>query len=96
MQNWSGTVYVLHPCSQIGFKDLVDVGLEVEFDVVTCLNDVDAIIHVQISLSLDRDFETIVDHIHKDIGGVGIGSGDGKVVILSHKQDPFTVDGAGV
>ena len=37
-----------------------------------------------------------IDEVHEDVGGVGVGSSDGKVVDLAEKKNTVAVDRTGV
>ncbi len=45
----------------------IDKGVNVDFDVIACLVNVNSIIHVKLSLSFNRDRELVVDKIHEHI-----------------------------
>ncbi len=64
------------------------------FDVVSCLVDVDTIIHIKVALAFDRYRKFVVDHVQKYISSFGIGGGNSKVVDLTHEEVTLTVDGA--
>jgi hypothetical protein len=44
-------------------KDFVDEGSDGDLDVVACLENVDAVIHVEISLAFDRYCQFVVDKV---------------------------------
>ena len=44
-------------------KDFVDEGSDGDLDIMSCLENVDAIIHVEISLTFDRYFQFVVDEV---------------------------------
>jgi hypothetical protein len=60
------------------------------------LEDIYAIIHVEVSLTLHWNREFVVDEIQEDVGSQFVGSGNGKVVDLAFQEDSFSVDHAGV
>jgi hypothetical protein len=68
----------------------------VNLDVVLGLYNVDAVVHVKEALSLEGDIHSIVDEVEKCVGSGFVASCDGKVVDLSHEQDPLTINDAGV
>ena len=85
-------VCCFHPGSEVGFEDFVDESFQVDFDIVTRLQYINSIIHVQVTLSLDRNLQAVVDHVHKDVGRLSIWHGNSKVINLLHKEDPLTVN----
>ena len=44
-------------------KDFVDEGGDGDFDIVACLENIDAIIHVEISLAFDMYFQFVVNKV---------------------------------
>jgi hypothetical protein len=85
-----------HPGRKIFLGDLLNERHRQNFNVVTSLEDIYAIIHVKVSLTLHWNREFVVDEIQEDVGSQFVGSGDGKVVNLAFQEDLFTVDHAGV
>jgi hypothetical protein len=85
-----------HPGRKIFLGDLLNERCCQNFNVVTSLEDIDAIIHVEVSLTLHWNREFVVDEIQEDVGSQFVGSGDGKVVDLVFQEDLFSVDHAGV
>ncbi len=60
------------------------------------MEDIYAIIHVKVSLTLHWNREFVVDEIQEDVGSQFVRSGNGKVVNLAFQEDSFSVDHAGV
>ena len=58
--------------------------------------DIDAIVHVEITLSLHWDEEIVVNHIKKDVRGAYVWDCDSKVINLAFKKDSFVVNDARV
>ncbi len=83
-----------HPCGQVFFEYLVDERGDGNFDVVSCLVDIDTIIHIEVALAFDRYHNFVVDHVQKYISSFGVRGGNSKVVDLTHEEDRLTVDGA--
>ncbi len=63
---------------------------------MACLEDVHAIISVEVALALDRNLEFVIDKVHQDVGGLFFWWSDCKVVNLVHKKDAVAVDSAGI
>jgi hypothetical protein len=59
---------------------------------MTCLEDVDAVIHVKVALSLDRNLQFVIDMVHQDVRSLFVWQGDCKVINLAHKKDAVPVD----
>ncbi len=74
------------------FEDLINERFDVDFDVVASLEHLDAVVHVQISLSLDWDLDFIFDNVHQDFGGKFVRCCDSEIVNLPHEEDPAAVD----
>ncbi len=70
--------------------------MAVDFDVVLCLDNVDAIEHVQEALTLDGHGQFLVKHVKKDISSPLVGGCNRKVVNLAHEHNTFAVDNSGV
>ncbi len=66
--------------------------MAVNFDVVLCLDNVDAIEHVQEALALDGHGEFLVKHAEKDIHSLLVGGCNRKVVDLAHEHNTFAVN----
>lgn len=66
-RKWCGAVFrkgdFAEPGIEILFTELVDVRVAIDLDVVACLNDVDAIEHVEKTLLFQRDLEFVVNHV---------------------------------
>ncbi len=54
----------LHPSLKVRFEYFIDEGFDQELDVVFCLKNIHAILHIQISLSFDRNTELVLDEVH--------------------------------
>ncbi len=85
-----------HPCCEMFLKDFVDEGSYRDLDIVACLENVDAIIHVEISLAFDWYFQFVVDKVEEDVSSFGIRSSNGEVVDLTFEEDAVVVDNSGV
>ncbi len=70
--------------------------MAVDFNVVLCLNKVNAIEHVQEALTLDGHGQFLVKHVKKDIGSPLVGGCNCKVINLAHEHNMFVVDNSGV
>ena len=77
-------------------EDFFDEQFDMYLDVVSCLKDIVAIVHVEVTLTFDRLRKFFINEVHEDVGGVGVGSSDGKVVDLAEKQNTVAVDITGV
>ncbi len=62
-------------------------------NVITCLNDVHAIIHVLKALSCYRDGELIVNLVEKNVCCPLVRDRDGKVVNLPFEDDFLSLNG---
>jgi hypothetical protein len=67
-----------------------------DFNVVARLNNINAIEHAEETLSFQRDFEFIVNHVEEDVCSLFVGSSNGKVVNLAFEDYAFTINVAGV
>ena len=65
------------------YKYLIDERCDGDLDVVACLMNVDAIVHVEIALAFDWYFELVVDKIEKYVRCFRIRSCDGEVIDLT-------------
>jgi hypothetical protein len=77
-------------------KDFLGEQFDVYLDVVSCLKDIDTVVHVEVTLTFDRLRKFFIDEVHEDVGGGGIGSSNGKVVNLAEKKNTVAVDRTGV
>jgi hypothetical protein len=66
-------------------KHFIDEHFDGDFDVILGLEDINAIVHIQISLAFDGYGEAIIDEVHDNVRRVGIGGSNSKLVDLSHK-----------
>jgi hypothetical protein len=77
------------------FEYLVDERVDGNFDVVSCLVEVDTIIHIEVALAFDRYCKFVVDHVQKYISSsLSVGGGNSEVIDMTHEEDTLTVDGA--
>ncbi len=54
----------LHPSLKVRFEYLIDEGFDRELDVVFCLENIHAIVHIKVALSFDRNTELVVNEVH--------------------------------
>ena len=73
-------------------EDFLDKGFNSDFDVVADLSDVDAIVHIRISLAFDGDQKLLVDEVHYYIGCLGIRCNDCKIISLLQKEETIAVE----
>jgi hypothetical protein len=74
----------------------IDKGFHIDFDIIASLVDVDAIIHINVSLPLDWDGEFVIDEVYANVGCLGIWSCDSKVIHLAHEEDTISIEDARV
>ena len=55
------------------FKDFIDEGGDGDLDIVSCLENIDAVIHVKVSLAFDRYFQIVVNTIKEDMAVLSSG-----------------------
>ncbi len=70
--------------------------MAINFYVVPRLNDVDTIKHIKQTLAFDRRCKSIVKRIEEDISCMFIGCSDSKIIYLSHENNLFTINSAGI
>ena len=74
------------------FKKLVDKQMDGDFDVVSCLEDVNPVIHVKVALTFHRNLKFVLNHVEEDVHGFSIWSSNSKVVDLTFEEDTVSVD----
>ena len=72
--------------------DAFDVGPDGDLDVVSGLEDVHTIEHIDEAHTFERVGQGVVDHVEKDVGGGLVRSCDGEVVDLAFENDAVAVD----
>jgi hypothetical protein len=61
-------------------KDLLSKCTDSDLNVVSCLNDVNTIVHIIVPLLFDGYREPVLNEVHHKIGGVTIRSQNSKVI----------------
>ncbi len=84
------------PSLEVLFTEFVHVGMTVDLNVGSCLDNVDTIEHVEKALSLDGHGELLIEHIKEDIGSTLVWGCNGKVVDLSFKENLLAIKNAGI
>ena len=75
---------VVEPSIILLFAEFVDVCVAVNFDVVMCLCDVNAVEHVNESLLFERYTEAVIDEVKEHFCCYFVLACNGKVVHLMH------------
>ena len=76
--------HVVEPSIVVFVTELVDVSVAVDFDIVLCLCDVNAVKHVNEALTFERDTEAVIDEVEKQVCCLFVVACNGKVIHLSH------------
>jgi hypothetical protein len=74
------------------FKYLIDEQTDGDFDVVSCLEDINPIIHVKVALMFHRNLKFVVDHVEEDVHGFSIWNSNSKVVHLMFEENTVSMD----
>ncbi len=86
----------MEPCIKILVAKLVNVGVAVDLDVVPCLSDVNAIKHIQETLTFQRNRQLVIDKVKKNVGCFLIRGCNSEIINLTFEYDLFASNGAGV
>ncbi len=99
-QEWGRTVlgqrYLFEPSVKVFFAEFADVRMAINFDIVASLCDVDTIEHVKETLPFEWNPEFVIDRFEEDVCSSIVGSGYGKVVDLSFKDNSISRNFPGV
>ncbi len=87
-----GRIRCFHPCRNVLFEGFLNEDFNIDADVVLGLENVDAVIHIEVALALNWDRYFFVDEIHEDIGRARVRGSNRKVVNLTHEEGPITVE----
>ncbi len=68
-------------------KTLLMKVFDVDSDVMSGLEDVNTIVHLQVSLTFDQDQEFVVDKVHDNVYSVQVGCGNSKIIHLLHQKN---------
>ncbi len=69
------------------FEDFVNKGFDFDSDVTSGLEDVNTVIHIQVSLKFDWDQEFVVDKVHDNVRSVQVGCSNSKIIHLLHQKN---------
>jgi hypothetical protein len=70
--------------------------MTVKFDIMFRLYHIDTVEHVKEPLTFNWHCQLVVQEVHEDVGCVLVWGSDGKIIYLSHEDNAFPVDNAGV
>ncbi len=82
----------VHPCCEVFLASFFNEGVAVDLDIIASLGHVDTIKHVQVSLALDGDGETVIQHIKEDVCCALVRCSNGKIINLMLKYYAFAID----
>ena len=66
--------------------------MDVNFDVVSHLCNIDTIVHVQEALAFHGHRELVVKHAEEDVSGTLVRCRNSKVIHLAHEDDTNAID----
>jgi hypothetical protein len=84
------------PSLQIFSAEFVNVSVTVNLDIVSHLDNINAVEYVKEVLALNRHCEFLIKHIKKDIGGTLVLGPNGKVNNLSFKDNLVAINNTGI
>jgi hypothetical protein len=87
---------LVEPSCKVFLTEFVDVGMAINFDVVSDLGNVGAIKHIQKALALKGNGKFIIDHVQKYVCSLFIRCHNGKVVYLAFDHNLIDINGTRV
>jgi hypothetical protein len=82
----------VHPCPEVFLANFFNEGVTVNLDVIASFGHIDTIKHVQVSLVLDGDGETVIQHIEEDVCCALVRCSNGKIINLTLKYYMFAIN----
>ena len=82
----------VHSCCEVFLASFFNEGVAVDLDVIANLGHVDTVKHVQVSLALDGDGETVIQHIKEDVRCALVRGSNGKNIKLMLKYYAFVIN----
>ena len=83
---------MLHPSQQIFGTNFVDEASAGQANIMTSLDNINAIVHIKMTLALEWDGKLVIEHIEKNIGSMCIRGHYCKIVYLPHKDNTFAIN----